>query len=128
MRVVFILLSLIHLPFLLQYAEYYERFYGELPFSFEGFNTILFLLGAVVIGWVASKVPVILFLAVNGVIVLTSIGLAEWLFLDEHAYWFKPVTPTMSTLIFTLMYIALQGIARWGFTVSTHFRKTGELK
>lgn len=116
MRTLFILLSLLHIPFIVPYIDYYERFLGELPLVTYGIHFLFaYLVFAVITGGISSRVPLRWFFIVNGCILVSHGFLAQWLIAEEHAYWFKPFTPVMLVVGSASVYILIQGITRWAF-------------
>ncbi|UCZ51466.1 hypothetical protein LGQ02_11315 [Bacillus shivajii] len=114
MRILFIILSLLHVPFVITYMEYYERFYSELPWFEYGNHFFIFhIVFAVIIGVIASRIPLRWFIIVNACVVLTHGLLPAILISEEHAYWFAPLTPVTVMVLSALVYIAIQGIIRW---------------
>ncbi|MBM7095233.1 hypothetical protein JSY36_05640 [Bacillus sp. H-16] len=118
MRTLFVVLSLLHVPFLISYIEYYNRFYGELPLSLGGAPFVIHIGVAVVIGIVSARVSLRLFLIVNLSLLLSHVLLAQGLVAEEHAYWFKPFGPTWTIFLSASFYFAVQGLARWGALVT----------
>ncbi|RNA66979.1 hypothetical protein [Alteribacter keqinensis] len=117
MRTLFVVLSLLHVPFLISYIEYYNRFYGELPLTL-GVPFLIHIGFAVGIGIISARIPLSWFLIVNLSLLLSHVLLAEWFIAEEHAYWFKPFGPTWTIFLSASFYFAVQGIARWGAFVA----------
>ncbi|UCZ55091.1 hypothetical protein LGQ02_10350 [Bacillus shivajii] len=113
MRILFVIFSLLHIPFVITYLEYSERFYGDIPFVTYGNHFFIFYVAfAVIIGVLASKIPLHWFIIVNACVVVTHGFLSVMFISEEHAYWFSPLTPVMVIVLSAFVYIAIQAFVR----------------
>ncbi|GAA0454631.1 hypothetical protein GCM10008935_06890 [Alkalibacillus silvisoli] len=114
MKTLFILLSLIQVPLLILYVDYYERFVGDV--TWIGYNHYLILLYigfAIMLGIVGSHIPRRWFWIVCLITVLTQIGLMSILTDTEHNWYFKPFGILRTLFLSASFYIIIQSFIRF---------------
>lgn len=108
MKLWWIIVSLIPVPFLFHFLEYNQRFV-------EGDSTLLlpaFIILILLTGFLAKSIKLHTLLFVNGVVAVLSILLAMN-FIPNDTSWFKPLNRNQ-VMIFTIgLYIIGQLLVRW---------------
>ncbi|GEN45561.1 hypothetical protein [Alkalibacillus haloalkaliphilus] len=114
MKVLFILLSGLQVPFLIMYSDYYARFIGEIEWiQYEHYLSLFYIGFAALLGIISSRIPFGWFISIGLVSIVSQVVLAGILIDADHNYYFKPFTSTMLITITATVYFLIQWLVRF---------------
>ncbi|SDC00231.1 hypothetical protein SAMN05421734_103318 [Pelagirhabdus alkalitolerans] len=115
MKVLFICLTALQVPFLLIYTAYYERNIGDIEWiQYEHYLNIFYVGIAFVLGIIGSRISLRWFMSIGLLSILSQIVLVSLLIDADYNHLFKPFPNGIMYITFTAtLYFLIQSIVRF---------------